>query len=304
MNIQSPGSRLRANWGLWSVERGKWNLNRTLDDKTLENIAKAYGADKNALSATKKLIDPKDEQWKAVGKVYGDLKKWLDANSHPWIAGKGKVLIRQQDTGLLHDTIAGLVTRLDQETAALDAKLGFLKRDAETRYLKDWYDESQYPDRVSDLFSINVKPEALEPPAWLRNENQQAFTAAMAAIEAQCLGAVDKIRGQFLSDLKERVSKLGERMEQNEDGTYKQFGPTTLTNISDMFERFKRLQIGCDGEIEDLVNEVNSIVTPVDPELLKDSATMRDYLSDQMGHFDTRIDELLGQTQTRAFRID
>ena len=78
-----------------------------------------------------------------------------------------------------------------------------------------------------------------------------------------------------------------------EDGKPKTFRDTTVDNLNEFFARFRQLNIGGNADLEELVERAESIVSGVQPQQLRDNASLRQHIATQMSTVQANLDGLL-----------
>ena len=112
-------------------------------------------------------------------------------------------------------------------------------------------------------------------------------------MQARFTEAVEQAEQMFFDQLAGLVDHLVERMSGTEDGKPKTFRDTTVDNLNEFFARFRQLNIGGNAELEELVERAESIVSGVQPQQLRDNASLRQHIATQMSTVQANLDGLL-----------
>ena len=97
----------------------------------------------------------------------------------------------------------------------------------------------------------------------------------------------------FVSELARLVSHLTERLNGTEDGKPKVFRDSAVENLAEFFNRFRHLSIGGSDQLDELVDQVQSIVRGVKPQELRDKDTLRQYVATELSSVQATLDGLL-----------
>ena len=66
-----------------------------------------------------------------------------------------------------------------------------------------------------------------------------------------------------------------------------------MTNLAEFFQRFRTLNIGSSEQLDELVNQAESIVRGVRPQQLRDNRSLREHVATQMTTVQASLDQLL-----------
>ena len=97
----------------------------------------------------------------------------------------------------------------------------------------------------------------------------------------------------FQEQLAELVEHLVERLSTDGGGKPKTFRDTTITNLDSFFSRFRQLSINSSEELEQLVNQAQSVIRGVEPQRLRDNDTLRQQIAAQMSAVQASLDGLM-----------
>jgi hypothetical protein len=89
------------------------------------------------------------------------------------------------------------------------------------------------------------------------------------------------------------VEHLSERLTGQQDGKQKVFRDTAITNLTEFFERFQRLNIRSNEELEELVEQAQGIVRGVQPQQLRENLDLRSNIARQLESVQNSLDDLL-----------
>ncbi len=77
------------------------------------------------------------------------------------------------------------------------------------------------------------------------------------------------------------------------DGKPKIFRDSAVENLSEFFERFRRLNVRSNAELEELVAQCDQVVQGVEPQSLRDNQGLRRAIAHELSKVQTSLDGLL-----------
>jgi hypothetical protein len=86
------------------------------------------------------------------------------------------------------------------------------------------------------------------------------------------------------------TAHLAERLTGLQDGEPKVFRDTAITNFTEFFERFRRLNVRSNPELDALVDQARQVITGIEPQQLRDSVRLRAMVANDF----TRIEQAVG----------
>jgi hypothetical protein len=89
------------------------------------------------------------------------------------------------------------------------------------------------------------------------------------------LGFLQSPEEAFVSEFARLVSHLSERLTSDVDGERKIFRDSAITNLTEFFERFKRLNVRSNGDLDRLVETAQRTLSGVDPHIVRNSDSLR-----------------------------
>jgi len=78
-----------------------------------------------------------------------------------------------------------------------------------------------------------------------------------------------------MDELSQLVGHLTERLVGQTDGKPKVFRDSAVENLTEFCQRFRRLNIRSNAQLDELVDHCQNVVRNVDPQLLRDSRGLR-----------------------------
>ncbi|HUQ70317.1 MAG TPA: hypothetical protein VM165_12375 [Planctomycetaceae bacterium] len=96
------------------------------------------------------------------------------------------------------------------------------------------------------------------------------------------------------------VSHLTDRLAGSDDGKPKVFRDSAVEHLSEFFLRFRRLNIGSNAQLDDLVGQAQQIVHGVQPQQLRDNQSLRQRVVTQLTGVQATLDGLLVDRPRRS----
>jgi hypothetical protein len=97
----------------------------------------------------------------------------------------------------------------------------------------------------------------------------------------------------FLAELNDLVSHLSERLSGRDDGKPKIFRDSAVENFTEFFERFRRLHVGGEDQLEEIVRRAEAALSGVDAQQLREAPRLRERLVDNLAEVRQALDEQL-----------
>ena len=230
------------------------------------------------LSAGKKLLDTKHPAFRAVTAVRHRIVSTWHSMTLPF-PEPGQRLIRQDDVEAFDGRMTGLreeldeaVWRLDEQCVshgrvacaalvivnstseniavgrrpALHAQLKSAARDR----LGSLYNPADYPESLSGLFRVEWDFPNVDAPSYLQQLNPALYAQECRRVAARFDEAVQLAEEAFLAELTGLVTHLTERLTGQNDGKPKVFRDSIVNNLTEFFQRFRRLNIRSNEQLE------------------------------------------------------
>src|SRR4029077_10134742 len=97
----------------------------------------------------------------------------------------------------------------------------------------------------------------------------------------------------FLVEIDRLVSHLTERLSGLDDGKPKVFRDSAIENLTEFFQRFRRLNIRSNEQLDQLVEQVQNTVRGVEPQALRTNPPLRQRVASQLAGVQSVVDGLL-----------
>jgi len=143
------------------------------------------------------------------------------------------------------------------------------------------------------LFAVEWDFPSVEPPSYLRQLSPDLYRQECQRVAARFDEAVRLAEEAFTSELADLVSHLRERISGQEDGKPKVFRDSAVENVREFFDRFRRLNVSTSDQLDQLVDQAQSIIGGVKPDQLRDSQSLRGHVAAELASVQTALDQLL-----------
>lgn len=283
--------RLRTSMAAVRLSFTWFGVRRSLSQEQKTEAAESFGAERNYLSAAKKLLDTQHPAFKAVTAVRGRALNLWKGLSLPY-PEPGIRLIRQDDIPMFDVQMTTLRDELNEAVEQLDAHFDELKQAARDR-LGRLYNPGDYPHSLVGLFRLEHDFPSVEPPNYLRELSPELFRQEQARVTARFEEAVRLAAEAFLAEFGKLVSHLSERLRGQDDGKPKVFRDSAVENLQEFFARFRSLNVGNSQQLDELVDQAQRVVRGIEPQQLRDSNSLRQQVVTQLSAVQSVLDGLL-----------
>ena len=181
----------------------------------------------------------------------------------------------------LHDAVDDLSQRYAslQESARL--RLGRL------------YNAADYPPSLSGLFAMSWDFPSVEPPESLRWLSPDVYDRECQRVQARFDEAVGLAEQAFQEELAKLIEHLAERLSGQTDGKPKVFRDSAVTNLTEFFARFRRLNVRSHEQLDELVERAEQLIQGVRPQQLRERADLREQVAGRLSGLQSLLDGLL-----------
>jgi hypothetical protein len=277
----------------------RWpGVRKTLDEVQKRRAAEAFEADLKSLSAAKKLLDTSHPKFKAVSAIRSQAVAYWRGCSLPYIEA-GVRLIRREDVTAFDVQMRTAQAELAEAVMVLDDCYGELVQQARER-LGDLFDSRDYPASLQGLFAISWDYPSCSPPECLRRVSPELYEAECQRMQARFDEAVRLAESAFAEELSSLVGHLAERLSGQSDGKPKVFRDTAVNNLLEFFDRFQRLNIRSNEQLDALVQRAKGIVQGVDPQRLREQMGVRHQVSEHLTRIETSLDQWMTDRPRRS----
>ena len=140
---------------------------------------------------------------------------------------------------------------------------------------------------------------SVEPPKYLQRLSPDLYRQECERMQARFNEAVQLAEEAFTEELTKLVEHLSERLTGQHEGKPKVFRDTAITNLTEFFQRFQRLNIRSNEQLDELVEQAQGIVLGVEPQRLRENLDLRQQIAEQLGTLQNSLDDLLVERPRR-----
>ena len=266
-------------------------VRKTLSPEQKSQAAESFGAEKDFLSAGKKLLDTSHPAFKAVTSVRSRIIAFWKGISLPY-PEPGIRLIRQDDLQPFAVQMTTLKEELVLAVEQLEANYAELKAAARRR-LGTLFNAADYPASLHGWFDVTYDFPSVEPPDYLRQLSPQLYEQEAQRVAARFDEAVQLAEQAFTEELSKLVSHLTERLSGSDDGKPKIFRDSVIENLREFFGRFRHLNIRSSEQLDELVGQAQRVVQGIEPQQLRDNGDLRQQIATQLSGVQSVLDGLL-----------
>lgn len=294
------GQELKASTVGCKLSVKRWGTTKTLDDGELERVAVTFDAKSDSISASKKLIDTKDPKFKAISSVLSRAKSYWNAVTVPY-PDNGIRLLRTDRIEEFENNVDMFRNELLAALVEFDAEFYRLKQAAKDN-LRELFDENDYPMSVLDLFSIHHEYHQIDPPKHLMDLHPEIYEREKQRIAAKFDEAIQLAEAAFADELQKMLDHAIERLTDTGDGKKKKFNDSLMENFREFIDRFHKLNVSGNQQLNDLVEQIKQVAGNVDCEMLRANGGLREHIKEQMLEARNHMATLIVDRPHRKFR--
>ena len=286
-----PAERLRTTTAAVRVSLRWLGCRKALSAAQKATAADVFDASDRFLTAGKKLLDTKHPAFRAVTNVRGRILGLWKGMTLPF-PDPGVRLIRQNQIDLFHSEMTALRAELETAVATLDERWAELKGAARER-LGRLFDAGDYPASLRGLFAVEWDYPSVETPSYLAELNPALYAAECRRTAERVEAALRLAETAFSAELSELITHLTDRLSGTADGKPKVFRDSAVTNLVEFFERFRRLNVRSNQQLDELVEQARQIVQGFEPQSLRENRLLRDTVGVELGELRQSLDQFL-----------
>ena len=287
----TPAQRLRITTAAVRLSFTWFGVRKSLTTEQRAQAADTFGADGDCLSAAKRLLDTKHPAFKAVTAVKNRTVGYWKSLSLPFPEA-GLRLIRQDQVESFDNQMNWFQQELADAVDALDERYHELQAAARER-LGTLYNESDYPESLRGLFSMDWEFPSVEPPDYLMQLNPELYEQECQRVAARFDEAIQLAEQAFVDELSKLVSHLTERLAGQADGKPKVFRDSAIENLTGFFERFRQLNVRSNDQLDALVDQAQQIVQGIAPQSIRENHVLRQTVASELAEVQDVLDDLL-----------
>ena len=288
---RNAASRLRTTMAAVKLAFTWLGVRRTLAPDQRTTAARVFHADRELLSASKLILDTKNPAYRAVATVRSEASSYWRTVTLPFPEA-GIRLLPQNSLGMFASTMQTYRDRLQQAARELASQYDQIKSEAQRR-LGTLFNPADYPSTLEGLFDMEWSVVPIEPPQYLMALSPEVYQQEQARVRERFESAVSLTEQAFATELQRLVSHLAERLTGLHDGQPKIFRDSAVENLRDFFDRFRRLNIRSNADLEALVEQAQQTITGIEPQTLRDSNRLRQMVANDFTRIESAVGELL-----------
>jgi hypothetical protein len=297
LHSTAAAQRLRRLAAAVRVHFTWWGVHKTLSPRQKEEVGLAYSADAKLLTAGKKLVDTRHEAFRKLTSIRTRVTDTWRERTLPYVE-PGVRLIRQADVEAFVHTLEGFRDELTRAEAEFAAVFEHLKADAQQR-LGRLYEPDDYPLEVNGLFGLAWDFPAVEPPSYLLRIAPEVYEQEQQRVAQRFEEAVRLAEHAFAAELAALVAHLSERLAGKDDGKPRIFRDSAVSNLNEFFQRFSRLNVRSNPELDALIQQAQQLVSGVTPQALRDDTNLRQQVANDMARVREQVESLLVERPRR-----
>jgi hypothetical protein len=291
LDTSAPAQRLRRMAAAVRVAFTWWGVHRTLTAQQKEEVCDAYGADARLLSAGKKIIDVRHEAFRKLTSVRSRIASHWRSITLPYVE-PGIRLIKQSDIAPFVTAMEEFRHELTQAERGLDDVYESMKQDARAR-LGKLFNEGDYPAAVRGLFAVEWDFPSIEPPAYLLRIAPEVYEQERERVARRFEEAVQLAEQAFLAEFAKLIAHLTERLRDGADGERRVFRDSVVGNLGEFFEKFRRLNVRSNDELDEMVQQAQQLVGGVTPQQLRDNDGLRQHIATEMSVMQSQLEQMM-----------
>jgi hypothetical protein len=286
--LASLGERLQAETTAVRMKIHWPGVRKTLSQDQNRQAAGTFAADTKSLSTSKKLFDTSHPAFRAATAVKSQASEYWKSVTLPYVE-PGMRLIRRSDVASFDVHMTSVRAELAEAVEQIEEAYDELVDQARTR-LGDLFDPADYSGNLSEMFAIEWDYPSCDPPEYLLRVSPRLYYDECSRVQRRFDESVQLAEQAFADELGQLVSHLAERLAGESDGAPKVFRDSAVTNLLEFFERFRRLNIRSNADLDQLVTDARRIVSNVAPQELRDRANLRDRVAAQLSQVEASLE--------------
>lgn len=277
---------------------GSWSA-RKLDTKATKKVTGDAKATTDAARVNKHLLAAADEKLRAIQKIGGEARRYLDDNTLPWDDAGNRLLPNEKAL-----QVVGELTAYEQRyKAAVD---DFVTSYPELREqalvnLGDLANEDDYPkpEHVRDKFSFRLSFSPV--PTGFSDVRTGLQPQQVEALKRHYEACANRQVGEALTAaykrLQENLSHYSARLKEKDDGSGKMqiFRDSMVENLRETCAMLKTMNVFDDPDLDRLRQRVERDIAGFDPDQLRDSDILARSVKSEVDVVLEHMKQLLGE---------
>lgn len=277
---------------------GSWSA-RKLDTKATSKVTKDATATSDAARVNKHLLASADEKLRAIQKIGGEARRYLDDNTLPWDDAGNRLLPNEKAIEVVgeltafekryHQAVEDFVDQYPELRAQALANLGDLAND----------DDYPQQDQVRHKFSFRLSFTPV--PTGFSDVRTGLGPQQVEALQKHYQAASRRQVGEALqaawARLRENLVTYSDRLREKDDGSGKMniFRDSMVSNLRDTCALLKTLNVFDDDDLERCRIRVERDIASFEPESLRDSELLAKSVKSEVDVVLQHMKQLLGE---------
>lgn len=301
MDLREAGLRLQSDYIGVSVVINRWSVRKTFTQQQKHQAVLSFGASIKTVSASKRLVNPRQPQVKAVTQACNAVRGYYESCTLPYIEKDKRLLpaAKESDFG---DKISQLGDELMNCVCTMQGHRDEIVQEGRES-LRDLWNEADYPVDFYGHYGVVITKPSLSPPTYLQAFNPQEYQQRLEQFQLQMQQAVVHAEQALTDELATLVHALADRLGVDEHGNVKTFRSSTLTSLRDFFGRFQELKIRDGTEIDAVVREAQDLLNGHDARDLREPGFLRGQVQDGMRKIQEQLVPLITPRARRRLGV-
>lgn len=275
---------------------------RAISEKQSQEVAEHFGAERRAIGTSKHLYPQNQGQIKRISSILTEVRRcWLERTIG---YRKGVRLLRK---AFLPEWIAKckeLQAELDDALLDADSHYAEIMEAARDFLGAQLYNPNDYPSKFIGSVKISWGVYNFEPNEELLRLAPETYQREQQRVRKQFENAIAVYEQEAREQLSGLVGNLLEKLTGEDDGKKVKYTEAATTNLRDFFDRFEKIGVRSDTELNDLVQTAKDALGGVTMKEMKKSVVKRRSMADTFKEVNSQLDKMLTAAPVRSFDFD
>lgn len=301
ITAQQAAQQLRADSAAVRISFTWIGTRKRFSQEQTSQAAEVFGAEPDAISNSKAVLDTKHPVWKALTKVRGNIRKYWEAQTLPF-PEPGIRLIRKDRTPEFDAKMHEFRGELQKAAQAFQEAFSEVIANRQEA-LGDLFCEGDYPSsaQVSSLFGVEWDFPSMEPPDYLLTFKPELYEQEAARVQARFDEAISMTQGMLAEEFAKLVAHLQDRLTDGPEGR-KIFNKKSLEGFQEFFDKFATLSVRSDSQLDALVKQARDLVGGVDAKEVRTNDELRAAMQTGINALAASVDQHIVTAPRRLIR--
>jgi len=270
----------------------KWGGLKKIDNRTLAEMVNDTNQD--WLTATKKLVSP--SSLKPICKIGYSARAWLYYKSLPFPV-PGLSFIPKDLINKVDDKLVEFKSEFHNAVECFIDDYNGLRENAKY-YLKDLFNEIDYPVNIASRFNFNWRFVVLDLP---KGNSKILAPEVYAREKEKFLETMEEARMMGINALREEFASMIEHISERftSSGKPKMFKNSTVDSFFDYFETFKNRNIFEDQDLSELVEKAQGILNGTSADQIRSDTDLKEKIRTDMTQIEVSMAELFNRPRRK-----